>query len=69
MAYPLQDYQFVPTVLTQDAMETDIELSLSEDVHMATSAIVVSDGSLDPTTGKAAFAWIMATNELKAWVH
>ena len=69
MAYPLQDYHFVPTDHSQDEMKNDIESLLPEDLHTATSVTAVSDGSLDPTTGRAAFAWILATDKRKSWIR
>ena len=47
----------------QETMAIDIESHLPEDIHMASHVTAVSDGSLDPTTGRAAFAWIMATDK------
>ena len=69
MAYPLQDYQFVTTAPMHEAMAIDIESHLPEDVHMASHVTAVSDGSLDPTTGRAAFAWIMAADKRESWIR
>ena len=66
-AYPLNEYTALdpPTPQTASpATETErLDRLVSSD-----RATGVSDGSLDPVSGKAAFAWVLALPDRTAWV-
>ncbi|KAL7524216.1 hypothetical protein ACHAWF_000866 [Thalassiosira exigua] len=67
-AYPYHDYALTEPAtppITQEGTTT------SEDpasVHKCTEGIGVSDGSVNPLSGKAAFCWILTIPGRKAWI-
>ncbi|KAL7549684.1 hypothetical protein ACHAWF_012947, partial [Thalassiosira exigua] len=67
-AYPYHDYALTepanPPLTQEGTMTSDDPTS----VHKCTKGIGVSDGSVDPLSGKAAFCWILTTPDRKAWI-
>ena len=54
--YALQEYCLIKKQPAEDQQENDIESHLPDDIHTAKHVTAVSDGSLDPITGRMAFA-------------
>ncbi|KAL7545317.1 hypothetical protein ACHAWF_008670 [Thalassiosira exigua] len=68
-AYPLQDYVFAQSPrLPEQEVATEHETHNLNDLMQATRATAVSDGSVDPVSGKAGFAWVISLPNRTAWI-
>ena len=62
--YLLQDYCLIAAPLSSGTGEGLVESHQQEMIHSATQTVTaVSDGSLDPITGRMAYAWTLAIAE------
>ncbi|KAL7550562.1 hypothetical protein ACHAWF_015354 [Thalassiosira exigua] len=68
-AYPLQEYTFTPAPRLPDSeVENETETKNLDDILQAERATAVSDGSVDPISGKAGFAWVLTLPNKTAWI-
>jgi len=58
--YPIQKYETVQPTITPAMASNTVETNV-EQLRMAEKLIAVSDGSLDPISGRAAYSWVITS--------
>ena len=64
--YPYQEYRLIVPQPPEAPLDT--ESLHPEHIKSAKKVTAVSDGSLDPITGRAAFTWILALPGKESWI-